>query len=68
MDDRLTRVEEKIAYLEKFVTDLDGVVQEMHEALGAVRRDVGTLRAQLERQSQEEDGSDDLEAQKPPHY
>ena len=68
MDDRLTNVEEKIAYLEHFVCELDGVVRELHDMLGAVRRDVGTLRTQVEQQSQEDDGSDDLEAQKPPHY
>lgn len=68
MDDRLTTVEEKIAYMEKFVTELDGVVRELHDALDAVRRDIGTLRTQFQRQSQEDDGADDLEAQKPPHY
>ncbi len=68
MSERLTHVEEKIAHLEKFVSELDGVVREMHDMLGAVKRDVGTLRSQLEHQSQEDDGGDDLEAQKPPHY
>jgi len=68
MSERLTQVEEKIAYLEKFVSDLDGVVRELHDMLGAVRRDVGTLRSKIEQQSQEDDGSDDLEAQRPPHY
>ena len=68
MDDRLTNVEEKIAYLEKFVTELDGVVREMHDTLTAVRREAGELRAQVDRQAPGDDGSDDLEAQKPPHY
>jgi len=68
MNDRLTNVEEKMAHLEKFVSDLDVVVREMHDALAVVQRDVGALRTQIEQQSQGDDGSDDLEAQKPPHY
>jgi len=68
MDDRLTNVEEKISHLEKFVSELDGVVREMHDTLVAVRREASELRVQVERQSQGDDGSDDLEAQKPPHY
>ncbi len=67
MTERLTNVEEKIAYLEKFVTDLDGVVRELHDGLNVVRREMGQLRTQLE-QSQEEDDGDDLESQRPPHY
>ena len=67
MEDRLTRVEEKIAYLEQFLGELDGVVRELHDGLAAVRRELGGLREQIERPS-EEDDSDGLEAQKPPHY
>ncbi len=67
MNDRLTNVEEKIAYLEKFVADLDVVVRELHDGLDAARREIGQLRSQLE-QPREEDGGDDLEAHKPPHY
>ena len=68
MDDRLTTVEEKIAHLEKFVSDLDAVVREMYDMLGAVKRDVGRLRSQMEQPAQDDDGGDDLEAQRPPHY
>ena len=67
MTDRLTNVEEKIAYLEKFVADLDGVVRELHDGLDAARREMGQLRAQLEKPREDDDG-DDLEAQRPPHY
>ena len=68
MNDRLTNVEEKMAHLERFVSDLDGVVREMHETMTVVRRELGTLQAQIEQHAEEDDGSDDLEAQKPPHY
>jgi len=68
MDDRLTNIEEKMAHLEKFVAELDGVVREMHDALGAVQREVGAMRTQIEQHGEDDDGSDDLEAQKPPHY
>lgn len=67
MNDRLTSVEEKIAYLEKFVADLDGVVRELHDGLDAARREIGQLRSQLQ-QPREDDDGDDLETHKPPHY
>lgn len=67
MEDRLTRVEEKIAYLEQFLGELDGVVRDLHDGLTAMRREVGGLREQITRPA-EEDDPDDLEAQKPPHY
>lgn len=70
MNDRLTRVEEKIAYLEQFVGELDGVVREMHSNLDGLRRDLAQLRAQAEqdRQADPNDDPNDLEAHKPPHY
>lgn len=76
MSDRLTTVEEKIAYLEQFVGELDGVVRELHDSLAAVRREVGQLRGQLEQSQQASppddpdapETPDDLEAHKPPHY
>jgi uncharacterized coiled-coil protein SlyX len=78
MSDRLTTVEEKIAYLEQFVGELDGVVRELHDSLAAVRREMGQLRGQLEQAAQDgpdapdapdgPDTTDDLEAHKPPHY
>ena len=67
MEDRLTRVEEKIAYLEQFVGELDGVVRELHDGLAAMKREIGGLRERMDRPA-EEDDSDDLEAHKPPHY
>ena len=76
MSDRLTNVEEKIAYLEQYVGELDTVVRELHDSLAAVRREMGQLRVQLEQDVQIDapnapdnlDATDDLEAQKPPHY
>jgi uncharacterized coiled-coil protein SlyX len=68
MTERLTLVEEKIAYLEKFVSDLDGVVRELHDGLEAARREIRQIRSQLQQQSQGDDDESDLEAQRPPHY
>ena len=73
MSDRLTTVEEKIAYLEQFVGELDSVVRELHDSLAEVRREMGQLRGQLEQAAQSDaqedpDATDDLEAHKPPHY
>ncbi len=67
MSDRITGVEEKLAYLEKFVTELDGVVRELHDGLDAVRREMKQVRAQIEQPSEDDDG-DDLQANRPPHY
>ncbi len=65
-------VEEKIAYLEQFVGELDGVVRELNDSLAAVRREMGQLRGQLEQAAQDgsegPDSTDDLEAHRPPHY
>lgn len=70
MQERLTRVEEKIAYLEQFVGELDGVVREVHDGLDALRREFKRLRERVESDADPEgnDDSDDLEAHKPPHY
>ena len=67
MSDRITGVEEKLAYLEKFVTELDGVVRELHDGLDAVRREMKQVRAQIEQPGEDDDG-DDLQANRPPHY
>ena len=66
MDQRLTIVEEKIAYLERYMGELDGVVREMHDTLGVLRRELGRVRDQIEQQGEGE--SDDPAAHKPPHY
>lgn len=70
MQERLTRVEEKIAYLEQFVGELDGVVRQMHGSLDGLRREIALLRTQTEQAGQSDQGidPDDLEAHKPPHY
>ncbi len=68
MSERLTNVEEKIAYLEKFVADLDGVVRELHDSLDAVRLEMGQLQSRIEQSAQTDGEADDLESQRPPHY
>ncbi len=64
----MTKVEEKIAYLEQFVGELDGVVRELHDELAKVRREMGLLRDRVEQQQEQGDDPNDLEAHKPPHY
>ena len=69
-DPRLTRVEEKIAHLERFVGELDGVVREAFERIEAVRGELDKLRAAVEADGQAQtDAADlDLEADRPPHW
>jgi len=67
MDDRVTVVEEKLAHLEKYVSELDGVVREMHDQIAALKREVGRMQDRIE-QAQEGEDPDDLEANRPPHY
>ncbi len=70
MDDRMVALEEKIAYLEKYLADLDGVVRSIYDELSAVRREVEHVRtASAPPTTQAADpGEEMLEYEVPPHY
>jgi uncharacterized coiled-coil protein SlyX len=61
---RLTAIEEKVAYMEKAVSDLDGVVRDVSSRLDTllaqVQRLTGIERVIAEREAPADD--------KPPHY
>jgi SlyX protein len=63
---RLDRLEERLAWLERHVTEQDRAMLELHEANTRLRREIATLRAAAA-------GREDREAApesdpRPPHY
>ena len=69
-DHRLTRVEERIAHLERFVGELDGVVREAFERIEAVRGELDKLRAGVEADGQAQADAADADPadDRPPHW
>ncbi len=68
MNESLRRLEEKIAYLERHVTEQDKAMLEMADDLARLRRELKSLR---ERSSAgQSSGADESAAQdeRPPHY
>jgi uncharacterized coiled-coil protein SlyX len=70
MDDRMVALEEKMAYLEKYLADLDGVVRGIYDELSAVRREVEHIRTASAPPTTEaaEAQEEMLEYEVPPHY
>ncbi len=60
-DERMLRLEEKIAYLERHVTEQDKAMLEMAEEIAGLRREVKRLR---DRPAGESAAGDE----RPPHY
>jgi SlyX protein len=66
-NERVDRLEERIAWLERHVTAQDKAMLELHEEIERLRRDVAVLRLRAEPQAPGEGdrlGSDE----RPPHY
>lgn len=63
----IQRLEEKIAYLERHVTEQDKAMLEMSEDIARLRRELKALRDRLEQRGTGE-GGDDLPDERPPHY
>jgi uncharacterized coiled-coil protein SlyX len=61
MDDRVMDLEIKVAFLEKHIADLDGVIREMAQQLELLRREVVELRDRSE-------GPEKPGDERPPHY
>lgn len=67
-DDRLTRVEEKLLFLEKYVTDLDEVVRDLAKRLDVHGQGVSAVRKLLEEHINDQGESNDPRDEKPPHW
>jgi len=63
--DRLTRIEEKLAYLEQFVGDLDEVVRDLAKRIDVHGQGVSAVRKLLEDHLTE---PGDPGNEKPPHW
>ena len=68
MNESIKRLEEKIAYLERHVTEQDKAMLELSDELAALRRDMKTLRARAESGAAPGATSDDPAEERPPHY
>ena len=66
--DRLTQIEEKLAYLEKYVGDLDEVIRDLAKRLDIHGEGVSAVRKMLEDHLSEADGPTDPRDEKPPHW
>ena len=63
--DRLTAIEEKLAYLEKYVGDLDEVIRDLAKRLDVHGQGVSAVRKMLEDHLSEQPDPGD---EKPPHW
>ncbi|MEM7626736.1 MAG: SlyX family protein [Planctomycetota bacterium] len=75
-DTRLVNIEEKIAHLEQYLGELDGVVREMNDRMDGYQAELTKMRELVESQnasSDDEPGDDGpsdqrLEDERPPHW
>jgi uncharacterized coiled-coil protein SlyX len=68
MHDRMIAIEEKMAYLEKYLSELDGVVRALHQEVAGVVREMERLRA-ASATEEEDEGTVRIGGHEvPPHY
>jgi len=67
MTDRVQRLEEKVAYLERHVTEQDKAMLELMDTLARLRLELRTLREQRTGTAPEEGGEAPAD-DRPPHY
>jgi SlyX protein len=67
MNDRVQRLEEKVAYLERHVTEQDKAMLELTDTLARLRLELRALRDQRP-ESAAGEGGEDPSADRPPHY
>jgi SlyX protein len=63
---RLLAVEERIAFLQRTIDELNEVILQHDQRLESVKRELGRLGASVERMADAAGG--DLPHEKPPHY
>lgn len=69
MNDSITRLEEKIAYLERHVTAQDRAMLEFAGELAELRKEIKALRERgAGGGSARDDSGDELADERPPHY
>ena len=68
MNESIRRLEEKIAYLERHVTEQDKAMLEMADELAKLRREMRMLRERGERSGTPTEDDGDLPEERPPHY
>ena len=69
MDERLQRLEEKIAYLERHVTQQDKVMLELADGLAALRREMKSWRERAgQNPGPDASGGGEPRDERPPHY
>lgn len=69
MNENLRRVEEKIAYLERHVTEQDKAMLEMAEEIAALRREVKAWRERAEGGARGGGAEgEEMGQERPPHY
>jgi SlyX protein len=64
----IQRLEEKIAYLERHVTEQDKAMLEMAEDLARLRREMKAWRERGEHRGSSESGGAEMPDERPPHY
>jgi SlyX protein len=67
VNESLRRLEEKIAYLERHVTEQDKAMLEMGDELTRLRREVKALRDRFDVRDSPGDGPE-MPDERPPHY
>ena len=67
MNDRVQRLEEKVAYLERHVTEQDKAMLEMGEKLSRLAKELRALRERMAGGAAGE-APEDPAADRPPHY
>lgn len=68
MNERILRLEEKVAYLERHVTAQDKAMLEIADELAALRREVKGMRERVRGGSINGDEGAEDATQRPPHY
>ena len=67
MNDRVQRLEEKVAYLERHVTEQDKAMLELTETLSRVRAELRKLRERMTDTATGDGGGEPVD-ERPPHY
>jgi SlyX protein len=68
LNESIKRLEEKIAYLERHVTEQDKAMLEMADELAALRREMKMIRDRADVSDPRSAQADDSPDERPPHY